>query len=91
MITAALFVSFFTWAGTNLVKAIPQLPVVQGQKGRIRTVAGFLALASTVLIAVVNGNLETVATPEVIQTFALAASSWLVSQLVWKGQKLITK
>ena len=90
MITEATFVAALTWALTNLIKAIPSIPVVKGQTARIRTVAAIAAIVSSVGVALADGDLTTVATPEVLNTAAVAAVGWLASHFLWKGQKIIT-
>lgn len=82
-----MLVSAATWLLTNLVKAIPAIPVSQGQTGRVRAVAGVVAFLGAAVIAWSDGNIQSVLTPEWIAVTAQAGVAWILAHYGWKLQK----
>ena len=84
-----LIISVVVLYGTQLVKRIQAVPINDGQKTRIRTFVGVATFGLTVLTAYLNGNLESVLSPQMIEVGVATIISWGVSHLAYK--KLLNK
>lgn len=82
-----LAVSVATFVITQLVKWLPQIPIVRGESGKIRTVAGGIALVAAIFHALASGDLSAVITPEWIAVAGQWLGGWLLAHVGWKFWK----
>ena len=80
-----LAISLAVMFGTQLVKKAQAVPINDGQKARIRTFVGVSTFILTALTAYLNGNLESVLSPQMIEVGVATGFSWLVSHMAYKG------
>ena len=80
-----LVISMVVMYGTQLVKRTQAIPVNDGQKGRIRTFVGVSTFVLTALTAYLNGNLESVLSPQMIEVGVATGLSWIVSHVAYKS------
>ena len=84
-----LAISAFVLFGTEGVKRIQAIPINDGQKIRIRTFVGITTFVLTALTAWLNGNLESVLSPQMIEVGIATGASWLLAHFGYK--KLLNK
>lgn len=79
-----LIISIVVMFVTQWVKKVQAVPINDSQKVRIRTFVGVSTFVLTALTAWLNGNLESVLSPQIIEVGVATGLSWLVSHLAYK-------
>lgn len=88
LIIRQLLISVFTILATQGVKKASFIPVNAGQTARIRTVVGIVTFGATAVTAWLNGDLESVISPEMIAVAAEASVSFILALIGYDGGKL---
>ena len=70
---------------TQGVKSVQAIPINEGQKVRIRAFVGVATFVLTALIAWLDGNLESVLSPQMIEVIVATGASWLIAHLGYKN------
>lgn len=79
-----LIISIVVLYATQGVKKIQAIPINDGQKAKIRTFVGVSTFVLTALTAWLDGNLESVLSPQMIEVGFATGASWLVSHIAYK-------
>ena len=79
-----VIISVVVLFGTQAIKKIQAIPINDGQKTRIRTFVGITTFVLTGVTAWLDGRLEDVIGPEVIEVGLATGISWLLSELGYR-------
>lgn len=79
-----LVISILVMYGTEGVKRMQSVPINEGQKGRIRTFVGVSTFVLSALTAWLDGNLESVLSPQMVEVGVATGLSWVVSHIAYK-------
>lgn len=79
-----LIISVVVLYATQGVKRIQAIPINDGQKARTRTFVGVATFGLTALTAYLNGNLESVVSPQMVEVGLASGVSWIVAHLAYK-------
>lgn len=79
-----LVISVVVLFGTQWVKQVQSIPINDGQKARIRTLVGVSTFLLTALTAWMNGNLESVLSPQMLEVGVATALTWFVSHTAYR-------
>ena len=84
-----IVISALVMLGTQGVKKVQSIPINEGQTVRIRSFVAVATFGLTALTAYLDGNLESVLSPDIIQVGLWAGASWVLAHLGYK--KLLSK
>lgn len=80
-----IIIAAFVMFATQGVKKVQAIPINDGQKVRIRAFVGIATFGLTILTAWMDGKLESVLSPEMIEVGLGAGASWLLAHLGYKN------
>ena len=86
-IIQTILTPIFVILATQGVKKISAIPINAGQTAKIRTLVGVLSFGSTLLLAFVDGKLESVLSPELIEVGVNAVIVFFLSHIGFKAAK----
>lgn len=72
------------WLMTEVVKAVPFIPINAGQTARIRTAAAVLSSLSVVLMDIVGKNLDVTSIQGLLSALSQFALAWGLSHIIHK-------
>src|SRR3990167_8109347 len=72
---------------TQGVKKISAIPISAGQTAKLRTLVGVLSFGSTLLLAFIDGKLESVLSPELIEVGVNSIVVFILSHIGFKAAK----
>ncbi len=76
---------------TQGVKKIQAIPISEGQTARIRTFVGLTTFALTAITAYMDGNLDSVLSPQMIEVGLATAISFALAHFGYKGVQKVTE
>ena len=79
-----LVISIVILFSTQWVKRVQSIPINDGQKLRIRTFVGVSTFILTALTAWLDGSLESVLSPQMIEVGVATGLTWFISHTAYK-------
>ena len=79
-----LIISIEVLFSTQWIKKAQSIPINDGQKLRIRTFVGVSTFILTALTAWLNGNLESVLSPQMLEVGVATGLTWFVSHTAYR-------